>query len=152
LIGLSITVHGEFFAKMEGLPKRLQDAIEAKMRVLTDKAYAKAVGNFSNGKYNSTEEVAHGVERQGNLVIGFIEPLTLKARIQETGGERYYEILPVKARVLRFIGKQDGQLVNTKYVLHPPIPGKHYIRDTIAAMATEIRDELNATIDIENKR
>lgn len=141
MITINVTTQGELVARLERAPAKLRALVIEKMILALDAAYSKAVLQFSGGKYSSTPEVEHGVEQQGSLVIAYMEPVTTKAKVQEFGGRGYYQILPTKGNVLRFIGGKDGAVVLAKSVLHPPLPGKHYIEIALVEEATSLRDE-----------
>lgn len=140
---IQITVHGELLTRLDQIPQKLRGAVRARFSSLMDELYKKAVGQLSRGKYETTDEVTYGVETQGSLLIGYMEPLSIKAKVQETGGQGYYEIVPTKAKALVFLAR-DGKKVFTKFVNHPPVPGKHYILNTI----TENRPYIEAELDI----
>ena len=144
-LDINVTVHNELLARLDAVPKKLRAALESKFREGIDDIYHKSISILSGGKYSSTEEVQYGVEVQGNLLIGYIEPITIKTQVQEFGGKTYYEILPTKAKVLRFIGR-SGELVFAKRVFHPPVRGKHYISETIANELPHLKAQLIAAL------
>ena len=138
---IQITVHGELLTRLDQIPSKLRGAVRARFSSLMDELYKKAIAQLSGGKYETTNEVSHGVENQGSLMIGYIEPLTIKTQVQEFGGKGYYEIVPTKAKALVFLGR-DGKKVFTKFVNHPPVPGKHYILNTITENLPYVEAEL----------
>lgn len=141
---IQITVHGELLFRLDQIPKKLRSALSSKFRALLEEVFIKAAAQFSD---SMKDEISRGVEEQGSLLIGYVEPTSAKAGAVESGGKGYYEIFPVKARLLRFMGR-EGKLVFTPRVFHPPMRGKHYIRDTILAnrarIESELADELNS--------
>lgn len=138
---IQITVHGELLTRLDQIPQKLRGAVRARFSLLMDELYKKAIAQLSNGKYETTNEVSYGVEEQGSLMIGYMEPLTIKTQVQEFGGQGFYEIIPTKAKALVFLGR-DGKKVFTKFVNHPPVPGKHYILNTITESVPYIEAEL----------
>jgi antitoxin (DNA-binding transcriptional repressor) of toxin-antitoxin stability system len=138
---INVTVHGEVVARLDAVPAKLRAALDAKFRSEFEEIYHQAIGVFSGGKYSTSSEVEHGVDSIGSTLIGFMEPITTKAQVQEFGGQSYYEIFPTKARVLRFIGR-SGEVVFRPRVFHPPVRGKHYIAETIAAALPHLRTVL----------
>lgn len=145
MLSISVTVHGEVYARLDGIPKKLRGAFEEKFRAGVEEIYHKSIRRLSKDKYSSTPEVSFGVDAQGSALIGFIEPLTEKTQVQEFGGRSYYEILPLKGKALRFIGR-TGDVVYAKRVFHPPARGKHYIRDTIGDELPHLRAALEEAL------
>jgi len=143
---ISITVQGEIVARLDKIPHQLQAAIEEKFRSSILDIYHQAVLRFSNGKYSDTDEVVYGVEKiSPSMLVGYIEPVTTKAIVQEFGGKSYYEILPVKGRFLRFLSK-EGEIVFAKRVFHPPTPAKHYILRSIEEYAPHLKSMMEEAI------
>lgn len=143
---IRVTIHNELLVRLDEVPVHLREVIQSKFSVLMGELYRKAIRQLSNGKYEATDEVEYGVEHQGQLMIGYFEPKTVKAQVQESGGTRWYEIIPTKANVLRFLGK-SGEIVYTKRVFHPPAAGKHYLRDTIARELSYLSEELREALE-----
>lgn len=141
MVQINITTQGELVARLDQVPARLRAAVKEKLQGAIEAAYTKAVLQFSAGKYESTNEVERGVEEQGSLAIGYIEPVTVKAKVQEYGGTNWYEIVPNKSRFLVFLGSKDGAKVFTKHVWHPPVPAKHYIEQALIAERPELERE-----------
>ena len=141
MISISVTTQGELLARLEGLPLKLRAAVVEKLTLAMSEAYSKAVTRqVSAGKYSATDEVAYGVERQGSLVIGYIEPLTTKAKVQEYGGKGYYVIEATNGKTLRFFWDKVGAVVFPKSVLHPPAAGKHYIEQALIAQVAPLNE------------
>src|ERR1700677_2785701 len=117
---------------LEGVPRI--DAIGRKLRVLTfrklnqltDLLENKVIENLS-GKILQKQSgelvssVHKNTEQAGDMMTGrvFISPETTKAWVLEKGGQSYYNIVPTKADVLRFVTK-SGETVFAKHVFHPP--------------------------------
>ncbi len=144
---ITITVQGELLARLDQIPKKMRSAVEEKFRTVLEEAYSKAILQFSGGKYSATTEVEHGVEVQGSLLIGYMEPLTAKAGVQEYGGKGFYVIEAVNAKTLRFFWDKVGAVVFPKSVLHPPLAGKHYIRSALMEAIPILETEIQIAID-----
>lgn len=142
MISVRVTTQGELAVRLDQVPQRLRAAVAEKLGLAIESAYTKAVLQFSNGKYSATAEIEHGVEQLGSLLIGYIEPVTVKAKVQETGGKGSYIIEAVNAKTLRFFWDKVGAVVFPKSVLHPPLEGKHYIENALRAEVIQLNDEL----------
>lgn len=57
-------------------------------------------------------------------------------KVHEYGGEQAYDILPSRAKVLRFI--KDGQTVFARAVHHPPLPQRSFMEASLDDMKDEI--------------
>lgn len=114
----------EVLRRLDEFPVELRAAIVEKMTETVEAIYAKVHGRLPS--FN----IDHGVEVQGNLVIGWFEPADTKAQAREFGGKSYYWIYPSKAKLLQFIGK-SGDLVYAKNVFHPPSREFRDIRDAL---------------------
>jgi len=59
----------------------------------------------------------------------------------EEGGTGYYEIRPINARVLAFMG--EGGMIFAKLVNHPPTPKLPWFQPEVDAIRPEMNDQLN---------
>ena len=111
LIEVRISGTDEILLKMEQVPQRIRNALKVKLNQEVEILRQKFAESLP-GKYVDPERVISGVDEvTPSLIAGYIE-------VGEKGGK--YTILPTKANLLRFLGK-DGSLVFTKMVLHPYI-------------------------------
>lgn len=130
----------ELIQQLHGLPAEIQAIIVEKMTATVDAIHAKyrsALPKFGLEK---------GVEVQGSIVIGWFELGGPKEMAREWGGKGYYEILPHKSRLLRFIGARDGKTVRVPFVMHPPSREFRDIRDAIDAALPELEASIDADI------
>ena len=149
-------VDQELLVNLERIPQRLHAEIEEKLESLIGELRLKVQENLS-GKVLNTKtgallgSLVSGVERIGNLAIGFVavEPTDSKveayAMVHEYGGKGFYEIVPVHKLILRFEGK-SGEVVFAPYVYHPAASERSYLRSALHEMAPEIEAGLNQAI------
>lgn len=144
---------------LNDLDEEVKRAIIVKLTELTDILYNKVVGNLS-GKIlqKQSGQLLSSVQQEvtstsgGDTWIGrvFIEPETPKALALEYGGKGYYTIVPTKANLLRFLGK-DGSMVFAKSVHHPPAQAYAYLRNALAEMEPLVpeifREGIQAALD-----
>lgn len=137
---------------LDNTDKTIQKAIDAKLGELTDKLFAKVMENVS-GKIlqKRTGQLADSIHRKivttetrstGEV---FVEPETEKAWALEQGGKDYYQIVPTKARILRFVGK-DGEMVFAPYVKHPPSKAFRYLGEAFDEVAPTVPEEFNRAL------
>jgi hypothetical protein len=62
----------------------------------------------------------------------------------EEGGDGYYDIVPINARVLAFMA--EGQMIFARMVHHPPIPKLPWFQPEVDTATEEMEAELNAVI------
>lgn len=130
----------EILRRLDGLPTAIQEAVVAKVRATVEEVYDKVHGALP--KF----QIERGTEVQGSLVIGWFEPSEPKAIAREFGGKGYYEIVPTKARVLRFLGSRDGKMVHTDFVWHPPSREFRDIRDALDTKLLTLGSEIEEII------
>lgn len=147
---VKVTTEGELFFRVDGLAPRVRLALRAKMDELVDQLYAKVMENLNGGVLQRksgalAESIQHGVEEQGDLLIGFVapEPQDAKALALELGGSNYYWIFPSKARLLRFLGSK-GDIAYASSVFHPPSRAYRYLGSAFDDIALKIGPELAA--------
>lgn len=85
------------------------------------------------------------------------QPSYIVAYVREFGGEKWYDIFPVNAKALAFMGgvfnpeslsnaKTVQTMVFTKHVYHPPAIERSYLRSSLAEMQEAVQAELTRTI------
>lgn len=113
MIRIDVDIQGEeVFINLQTLPKRLRQQLEEKLLSAMREIKSQALTGIP-GKYIDASYVQEGIETLGNsTLIGFVEA-------QDKPG--FYDILPSKASVLRFVSK-SGDLVFTKRVYYHPFP------------------------------
>ncbi len=133
---ITITVYAdEVLLRLDQIPRRLRAALRAKFEAIFDEfrvqTFSKSPGRFLDPNY-----IKSGVTEQGSLVVGFIES-------DDKGG--FYEILPVKARALRFFAK-SGELVYTRHVRHPFLRGAPIVAREILLAKPWIEDQVREAV------
>lgn len=86
-----------------------------------------------------------GMVCQTEVGIDDGSPSFLVGLVQEYGGEKWYDIYPVKAKALAWEGPEG--MVFAHHVHHPPLPERSYLRSALAEMEDTIYAELEATLD-----
>lgn len=84
---------------------------------------------------------------QGTTIVGAVEssaPPAGYGAVHEFGGSRVFEILPVKARALRFM--MDGKIVFRARVSHPPLPKRPFMAPSLDENAADITEALQETV------
>lgn len=84
---------------------------------------------------------------EGDQVTGAVEGAggtAFYGRVHEYGGTRSYQILPVRAKALRF--EVNGQTVFAKSVTHPPMPARPFMSSSLIEMRDEIVASLQQTV------
>jgi hypothetical protein len=135
------------------LDSKIRAAIAAKLLYLTDMMYNKVMENVE-GKIlqKRTGQLAESIHKatrtSDNPMVGevFVDPATPKAWALERGGERYYPIVPVKARMLHFFAK-DGTEIFTDFVDHPPSKDFRYLSTALEEMSPIISQEMQQAIE-----
>lgn len=143
----------EFDERLTGLDERIKVAVVRKMTELTLLCYNKVMENVS-GKVLQQQSgelarsIHYEIEETADTVKGtvFVRPETAKAAALEYGGKGYYEIVPVKASILRFFAK-SGDLVFTPHVNHPPSRAFRYLGLAADEMATLVPEGLQEVIE-----
>jgi hypothetical protein len=129
-----ITIDFQYDGGLDGLEDKIREAIATKLTALTQLMHDKVIENVS-GKIlqRKTGELAGSIQQRidssAEPMIGevFVEPASPKAWALERGGEESYPIVPVRATVLSWIGK-DGAKVFARSVNHPPSKEFAYLR------------------------
>jgi hypothetical protein len=101
-----------------------------------------------------TGQLLNSVEQQAAEFVGSVcqtsvgidegSPSFLYGYVQEYGGSKWYEIVPVQAQVLAFEGPEG--IIFAKSVHHPPLPERSYLRSSLAEMEDMIYAELEASV------
>jgi len=139
---------------LAALPERLHAALAAKAGVLAAELQARIQQKLSGGVLNMKSGVLAGSigmaldeTSTGIAARFFTSPDVKYAAIHEFGGTiPPHQIVPDKARALAFLvgGKQAfAARVNLPAIA---MPERSYMRSSLAGMADEIRDELDATV------
>jgi hypothetical protein len=129
---IDITVQGdEVLVALKGLPKKIQDALTNKLYNIVTTIHEDLFHTLP-AKYLDPGTIHSGVTQQGTTLIGYIES-------QDKTG--FYPIVPVKARMLRFVAK-SGDLVRTRYVRHPYLKGSDILAQRMAQLKPWIEDQL----------
>jgi len=148
MLELTFTYDG----KLDDMEHTLWAAVAAKVEQLTNLMHEKVVENVS-GKIlqkksgQLAESIQQRFEYGAEVVRGsvFPEPASPKAWALEKGGEEFYSILPVKARLLHWIDK-GGDKVFAKQVSHPPSKAFHYLGEAFDEIKAVALDELATTV------
>jgi hypothetical protein len=146
-----LEVHLDYDSRLDGLDQAIVAAVHRKMTELATLMHEKVIENLS-GKILQKQtgqllsSVHQRVDLNGDVMSAsvFVEPESPKAWALEKGGERYYAILPVKARVLAWIDK-GGEKVFRPSVHHPPSRAFRYLGeafDEVRPMAPEMFQEV----------
>lgn len=138
--------------KLDNMEHTLWAAVSAKVEQLTKAMHDKVIENVS-GKIlqkksgQLAESIQMRFEYGAELVRGsvFPEPASPKAWALEKGGEEFYSIVPVKARLLHWIDK-GGEKVFAKEVNHPPSKAFRYLGEAFDEIKAVALDELAATV------
>jgi hypothetical protein len=114
-----------------------------------------------------TGTLAGAVDMQAARFVGAVcaasvgiddgHPSFLVGLVQEYGGEKWYDIYPVNAKVLAFMGgaynpetlghaSSVSAMVFTPHVHHPPLPERSYLRSSLAEMEDLLYSELTEAL------
>jgi len=137
--------------KIEDLDAKIREAIIKKLTYLTQVMYDKVIENLS-GKilHKVSGQLVSSIQKEtdtsGEILTGsvFPEPQSPKAWVLEKGGEKYYQIVPVKANMLRFI--KEGKVIYAKQVIHPPSFGFGYLAEALVEMQSIVPEEFASAI------
>lgn len=145
----------EAFTRLDQIPIKVHALLEEKFRTLINELKTKVEENLSGKVLNVKSGVLlsslrSGVERQGDLLIGFVEidppNETVKeyALAHEYGGKGYYWIHVGPKGVLAnretgFFSKHD--------VFHPLAKERSYLRSAFREMEPEIVSSLSPVIE-----
>ena len=138
--------------KLDDMEHTLWGAVAAKVEQLTNLMRDKVVENVS-GKIlqKQSGQLADSIqvrfEYGETFVRGsvFPEPASPKAWALEKGGEEFYSIVPVKARLLSWVNK-GGDKVFAKQVNHPPSKAFRYLGEAFDEVKAVALDELAAVV------
>jgi len=152
MLGLSL-IDGAS-AALADMPERVRDALSEKMNALAAALQAKIQQKLAGGVLNAkTGALARSIvatieESTADISVSIATSGDIKyAAIHEFGGTiPPHEIVPNKAKALAFVvgGKQAfAARVNLPAIT---MPERSYMRSSLAEMAGEIRDELDAAV------
>lgn len=151
MIELEIALTGQ--DKIDAIGRKLHTVTLRKLTQLTDIMYNKVQENLS-GKIlqKQTGQLASSIRKEvtesGSEMMGvvFVDPVTPKALALEKGGERYYDIYPVRAKMLRFVNK-SGEIVYASHTYHPPSKDFAYLRTALEEMESLIPESFRESIE-----
>jgi hypothetical protein len=121
----------EVILALQRLPRKVQTAVMDKLETIMS-GIREDIFQGLPGKYLDPTTIRSGVLKQGSSIIGYIE---------STDKSGHYEIVPVKAKMLRFIAK-DGEKVVTQHVWHPYLKGSPLIASKMAELKPWIEDQI----------
>ncbi len=147
----------EVLTRLDDLPNNVRLALRAKMEELISALREKVVENVSGRVLQArsgalARSIEGGVTTQGDLLIGHVGVAPTDPKVEayamahEYGGKDYYEIVPVTARMLRFIAS-GGNVVFTSYVYHPPAQERSFLRLALVESEAEIMAGLGDALD-----
>jgi len=170
-MNLQITIHSEelaaeLVARGEMLQAAILEAVGGLGEQLLERAQSKIAPvirtEIGQGIFDSlTLQAAayiDGVCQTSVFIPPSGAPSYIVAYVREFGGEKWYDIVPVRASVLAFevpggvmLGERGpiglaGDMVFTKHVWHPPAKEQSYLRSSLEEMQGEIRDALYMAI------
>ena len=123
---------------------RKLDTLDALMQQDIQRQLEGPVLNHITGKLVRSIEMIPA-EAKGNTIEGSVQAgggVAWYAIVQEEGVDHPWDIVPNKAKALRFM--MGGNLVFARKVHHPPLPGKHFMRDTFERWKPEILAQLKS--------
>ena len=146
----------ELLASLQEKPGLLETAIKAKTDELGARLYARVQENLSGEVLNQrTGVLIRSVEWQAAQFVGAVcqttvgidegQPSFIYGLVNEYGGQKFYDIYPVKAKALAFEG--EGGTVFAQHVHHPPLPERSYLRSALAEMESTIYAEYDETLE-----
>jgi phage gpG-like protein len=154
LLNISVSGEKELIGRLDGLPKRVHDALVRKVTALSLMLEAKVKGKLSDDVLHVRtgalrRSIFSTVKDQGSAVYGEVASSgDLKyAAIQEFGGKTAaHDIIPTKAQALAFM--MEGKQIYAKIVHHPGsvIPERSYLRSSLKDMRAEIIAGLNQAV------
>lgn len=153
MIKIDLVGDTELSAFFESFPEELQSAVYDKLVWVTNIMHKIVIDNVS-GRLLQTKtgalarSIQQTVSRDGDKIVGFVGPVpaNAKAWALEYGGNKSYEIVPSKGRVLHFIGK-GGESVFTTKVNHPPAVARRYLRQALEEMPYIVYSAFLGAID-----
>lgn len=142
MIQLAISANSfELLQKLEGFPQHLQNILVAKMHAAISAVYQNVHGKLPDFQYT------YGVDRIGDLVIGYIEPSSPKEIAREFGGKGFY---PIYGKPwLAFYWDRVGKKIAFREVFHPPSKEYADIRAAIAEYMPTFEASVEAEIERE---
>jgi hypothetical protein len=144
----------ELSGGLQNLEADFKLAVETKFHELAEQLYQKVMANLS-GKIlqRQSGQLAGSIRKEvdtgGDTLIAIVGPEveSPKAWALEKGGEKYYAIVPVKAKALHFYWTKIGQEVWLPYVDHPPSKEFGYLARALAEMYEIAPEEMALAIE-----
>ena len=140
-------------SKIADLEPKIREAVEKKMKALTDQMYQKVQENVSGKVLQKrtgalARAIAKSVSTDGNVTTGtvYVQPAGPKEFALEMGGTRSYAIYPVKRNFLAW--EDGGDLVFVSKVLnHPPSKAFRYLQLALEEMTEIVPAELGEAVE-----
>jgi hypothetical protein len=152
-IQISVDVE-QIEAYIEGRRQSLVDMLADRIDLVNGLMADRVKGNLSGGVLQSrTGKLLSTVMQEpaqisGDVIVGAVTAGGAEAPYGiyfEEGGTGYYEIKPVNARVLAFMG--EGGMIFAKLVNHPPIPHLPWFQPEADAAVDEMASQLNQAFE-----
>lgn len=149
---LDLEITFTYDGKLDDMEHTLWAAVAAKVEQLTNLMREKVIENVS-GKIlqKKTGQLAGSIQQRFEYGEAFVrgsvfpEPASPKAWALEKGGEAFYSIVPVKARLLSWL-TEGGDKVFAAHVNHPPSRAFRYLGEAFDEVKAVALDELAATV------
>lgn len=145
---------GKLRVKADVVTQRLKERVDAASAMLADKIRSNLSGGVIHVKSGALLDTVRqlptlvrssatgrfaSVPVEDGQVSGGVEaggPNAPYGIVQEKGGTRQYEIVPVNKRILAFMA--DGKQIFTRHVDHPPLIARYWFSSAV----NDLRDEI----------
>lgn len=141
-------------AYIQSKQQDLADMIAERMDLVNQMFADRVKGNLSGGVLQSrtgkllSTVMQSPAQRSGDEIYASVTaggPDAPYGIFFEKGGTGYYDIVPVNARVLAFMG--EGGMIFAKMVHHPPIPHLPWFEPEVPQATDDMNTQLNAAFD-----
>ena len=129
---------------------KIVTALASKMTSLMIRLQRKIVVEYLSGQVLHHKSgilagsvTAHEAQVNGNSIIAWVDSSAGAAfygKVHENGGEKAYVIYPRDKKALRFM--MGSKEVFAKYVFHPPLPKRAFMKPALEDMRIEIVEGL----------
>jgi hypothetical protein len=135
--------------KRDALVDMLAERMDAVNQMMADRVRANLSGGVLETRTGKLLETVMQEPAQisGDIITGAVTAGGEAAPYGiyfEEGGTGYYDIVPVNARVLAFMG--EGQMIFARMVHHPPTPKLPWFGPEVDTASDEMATELNQII------
>lgn len=154
-IDLKLVGEEEFVLRLDTLPEKVREVVEAKFSTLIEALRNKVADNLSGAVLQTKsgallESLKSGVEQIGSTAIGFVEIDPPNERVKtyalanEYGGKAWY-IIPLGLKGV--LANKEERFFSRRAVMHPPAIERSYLRSAFREMEEPIIQGLSSAVE-----